>query len=108
MAGVSSAGMLFRVLVREAIYTTVWLVAVTALTFAGLDLATDQDWFGAVARAQALRLDVVTARTGGLPLFWNGAVADAAVRTHADLAALDTGAEHAATERLTEIGRAHV
>ncbi len=97
---------MLRVLARETVYTTVWLVAVTALTFAGLDLATDQDWFGAVSRARALGLDVVTARTGGLPLFWNRDVADAAARTRADLAALDSAAEPAATERLMDRGAA--
>ncbi|MFO0601743.1 MAG: hypothetical protein U0324_01155 [Polyangiales bacterium] len=90
--------MMLRLLAREAVYTTVWLVAVTAATFAALDLATDQDWFGAVARAPELGLDVRTARTGGLPIFWNGAVADADARTRADLAALD-GPDAAAAER---------
>jgi len=95
-----------RLLVREALYTTVWLVAVTAATFAALDLGSDQDWFGAVARAREIGLDARTARSGGLPIFWNRVVADARTRTHADLDALATPASAVAERRLTERGSA--
>jgi peptide/nickel transport system permease protein len=98
--------MMVRLLVRESLYTTLWLVAVTAATFAGLDLASDQDWFGAVARAEEIGLDPRTARTGGLPIFWNNVVADAQTRTRADLDALATSDATGAELRLTERGSA--
>lgn len=100
--------MMLRLIAREGVYTAAWLVAVTACTFGLADLARPQDWFGGAHDASALGLDP-RRPTGDLPLFWNADVADARIRTSADIAALDALQTRAAAEaRLARRGSAAI
>lgn len=98
---------MIRLLLREALLTTITLVAVSLVGFVLLDLTGTHDWWGTLEPATRAGIPADQALLRTLPLIWNRRVADAETRTLDDLAQLDNPATaSAARARLIRRGTA--
>jgi ABC-type dipeptide/oligopeptide/nickel transport system permease component len=98
---------MIRVLLREALLTALLLLVVSVTAFVLLDSTGQHDWWGTVAPAARFGVPREAALATDLPRLWNRRVADALVRTQADLAELgDPATRPAARARLLHRGTA--